>query len=55
MQALYTIQEVAIFMFQICGFLFALLVVWLIILAGAELLRDRMNARTEEKRKEERK
>lgn len=52
MQALYTIQEVAIFMFQICGFLFALLVVWIIILAGAELFRDRMNAKIEENRKE---
>lgn len=52
MQALYTIQEVAIFMLQISGFLFALLVVWIIILAGAELFRDRMNAKIEENRKE---
>lgn len=35
-------------MLQISGFLFALLVVWIIILAGAELFRDR----TEENRKE---
>lgn len=52
MQALYTIQEVAIFMLQICGFLMGLLVVWIIILAGAELFRDRMNAKIEENRKE---
>lgn len=39
-------------MLQISGFLFALLVVWIIILAGAELFRDRMNARIEENRKE---
>lgn len=52
MQALYTIQEVAIFMFQICGFLMGLLVMWLLVLAGAELFRDRINTRTEEKCKE---
>lgn len=52
MQQLYSIQEIGILLLQISGFLFALLVVWLIILAGAELLRDRMNARIEEKRKE---
>lgn len=39
-------------MLQISGFLLTLLVVWIIILAGAELLRDRINARTEENRKE---
>lgn len=55
LQQLYSIQEIGILLLQISGFLFALLVVWIIILAGAELLRDRMNARTEEKRKEERK
>lgn len=54
MQQLYSIQEIGILLLQISGFLFALLVVWLIILAGAELIRDRMNARTKEKRKEER-
>lgn len=52
MQQLYSIQEIGILLLQISGFLFALLVIWLIILAGAELLRDRMNARIEEKRKE---
>ena len=52
MQQLYSIQEIGILLLQISGFLFALLVVWLIILAGAELLRDRVNARVEEKRKE---
>lgn len=41
MQALYTIQEVAIFMFQICAFLMGLLVVWVLVLAGVELYRDR--------------
>lgn len=52
LQQLYSIQEIGILLLQISGFLFALLVVWIIILAGAELLRDRMNARIEEKRKE---
>ena len=52
MQQLYSIQGVGILLLQISGFLFALLVVWFIILAGAELLRDRINARIEENRKE---
>lgn len=52
MQQLYSIQEIGILLLQISGFLFALLVVWLIILAGAELFRDRINARKQEKRKE---
>lgn len=52
MQQLYSIQEIGILLLQISGFLFALLVIWLIILAGAELFRDRINARMEEKRKE---
>lgn len=55
MQQLYSIQEIGILLLQISGFLFALLVIWLIILAGAELFRDRINARKQEKRKEERK
>lgn len=41
MQALYTIQEVAIFMFQICGFLMGLLAIWILVLAGAEPYRYR--------------
>lgn len=52
LQQLYSIQGVGILLLQISGFLFALLVVWFIILAGAELLRDRINARIEENRKE---
>ena len=52
MQQLYSIQEMGILLLQISGFLFALLVIWLIILAGTELLRDRINARIEENRKE---
>lgn len=48
MQELYLVQQIGILLLQISGFLFALLVVWIIILAGAELLRDRINARTEE-------
>lgn len=52
LQQLYSIQEIGILLLQISGFLFALLVIWLIILAGAELFRDRINARMEEKRKE---
>lgn len=52
MQQLYSIQEIGILLLQISGFLFALLVVWIIILAGAELFRDRMNAKIEENRKE---
>ena len=52
MQALYTIQEIAVLLIQVSVFLIALLVVWVLILAGAELFRDRMNARIEENRKE---
>lgn len=52
LQQLYSIQEIGILLLQISGFLFALLAVWLIILAGAELFRDRVNAKIEEKRKE---
>lgn len=52
LQQLYSIQEIGILLLQISGFLFALLVIWIIILAGAELFRDRINARMEEKRKE---
>ena len=52
MQALYTIQEIAVLLIQISVFLIALLVVWVLVLAGAELFRDRMNARMEEKHKE---
>lgn len=52
LQQLYSIQEIGILLLQISGFLFALLAIWFIILAGAELFRDRINARIEEKRKE---
>lgn len=52
LQQLYSIQEIGILLLQISGFLFALLAIWFIILAGAELFRDRMNARIEENRKE---
>lgn len=41
MQALYTIQEVAIFMFQICAFLMGLLAIWILVMAGTELYRYR--------------
>lgn len=41
MQALYTIQEVTVLLIQISVFLIALLVVWVLVLAGAELYRDR--------------
>lgn len=41
MQALYTIQEVAIFMFQICVFLMGLLAIWILVMAGTELYRYR--------------
>lgn len=41
MQALYTIQEIAVLLIQISVFLIALLVVWVLVLAGAELYRDR--------------
>lgn len=52
LQQLYSIQEIGILLLQISGFLFVLLVVWIIILAGAELFRDRINARIEKNRKE---
>lgn len=48
MQELYSVQQIGILLLQISGFLFALLVVWIIILAGAELFKDRI----EENRKE---
>lgn len=41
MQALYTIQEIAVLLIQISVFLIALLVVWIFVLVGAELYRDR--------------
>lgn len=40
MQALYTIQEIAVLLIQISVFLIALLVVWVLVLAGAELYRE---------------
>ena len=52
MQELYSVQQIGILLLQISGFLFALLVLWLIVLAGAELFKDRVNTRIEEKRKE---
>lgn len=52
MQALYAIQEIAVLLIQISVFLITLLIAWVLILAGAELFRDRMNARIEENRKE---
>lgn len=52
LQQLYSIQEIGILLLQISGFLLALLVVWIIILAGTELFRDRINSRIEENRKE---
>ena len=52
MQALYTIQEIAVLLIQISVFLIALLVVWVLVLAGVELYRDRINARIEKNRKE---
>lgn len=52
LQQLYSIQEIGILLLEISGFLFALLVIWIIILAGAELFRDRVNTRIEEKHKE---
>ena len=54
MQALYTIQEVAIFMFQICGFLMGLLVIWILVLAGTELYRDRKCQMDKNKRRKKR-
>lgn len=41
MQALYTIQEIAVLLIQISVFLIALLVAWVLVLAGAELYRDK--------------
>ena len=41
MQALYTIQGIAVLLIQISVFLIALLVVWIFVLVGAELYRDR--------------
>lgn len=52
MQELYSVQQIGILLLQISGFLLALLVMWLIVLAGAELFKDRANTRIEEKRKE---
>lgn len=52
MQELYSVQQIGILLLQISGFLLALLVMWLLVLVGAELFRDRINTRTEEKRKE---
>ena len=54
MQALYTIQEVAIFMFQICGFLMGLLAIWILVMAGAELCRDRKCQMDKNKRRKKR-
>lgn len=48
MQELYSVQQIGILLLQISGFLIALLVVWIIILAGAELFKNRI----EENRKE---
>lgn len=39
MQTLYTMQEIAFFIFQICGFLIGLLVIWILVMAGAKLNR----------------
>ncbi len=52
MQELYSVQQIGILLLQISGFLLALLALWLIVLAGAELFKDRINTRIEEKRKE---
>mgnify|MGYP003251574024 CR=1 FL=1 len=41
MQTLYTMQKIAFFIFQICGFLMGLLVIWILVMAGAELYRCR--------------
>lgn len=51
MQQLYSIQEIGILLLQISGFLFALLVIWIIILAGAELFRDRKCQMDKDKRR----
>lgn len=52
MQELYSIQQIGILLLQISGFLLALLVLRFIVLAGAELFKDRLNTKIEEKRKE---
>lgn len=52
MQILYSIQQIGILLLQISGFLLALLVLRFIVLAGAELFKDRLNTKIEEKRKE---
>lgn len=52
MQELYSVQQIGILLLQISGFLLALLALWLIVLVGAELFKDRINTRIEEKRKE---
>lgn len=52
MQELYSVQQIGILLLQISGFLLALLVMWLLVLVGAELFKDRINTRIEEKRKE---
>lgn len=49
MQALYTIQEIAVLLIQISVFLIALLVVWVLVLAGAELYRDRKKSYVEKR------
>lgn len=54
MQALYTIQEVAIFMFQICGFLMGVLAIWILVMAGAELYRYRKCQMDKNKRRKKR-
>ena len=52
MQILYSVQQIGILLLQISGFLLVLLVLWFIVLAGAELFKDRLNTKIEEKRKE---
>lgn len=54
MQALYTIQEIAVLLIQISVFLIALLVVWVLALAGAELCRDRKCQMDKDKRRKKR-
>lgn len=54
MQALYTIQEVAIFMFQICCFLMGLLAIWILVMAGTELYRYRKCQMDKNKRRKKR-
>lgn len=48
MQELYSVQQIGILLLQISGFLLALLVVWIIVMAGAEPFKNRI----EENRKE---